>query len=429
LSEKNIRCDVYIVEFGSLGTDDFQDNLTRLHSFPVKIHFLQHCDFFPSITKEDIVVDALFGSGLNRPLEGLYAELVEHLNNSEAAIISIDIPSGLLADKPTHSDVIVHASYTLTFQCLKMCFLFPENEQYFGEVEVLEIGLLKEYLSKTPSIYFVTNETFIKTCYKPRKNFSHKGTFGHALLIVGEVGKMGAAILSTAACLRAGAGLVSAMVPREQFQIIQTSVPEAMATAHEEIEQIDFGKYTVVGIGPGLGTNEPAAMLLQYVLSHFNKPMVLDADALNTLSVNQELLSELPPGSILTPHPKEFERLFGQTDNHAERIQRARYNAQKLFVYIIIKGHYSVLACPDGEVYFNSTGNSGMATGGSGDVLTGIITGLLSQNYSSKEAALLGMYLHGHAADIAVGSLSQEALIAGDITKFLGKAFLSVSAK
>jgi NAD(P)H-hydrate epimerase len=303
LSEENIRCDVYIVEFGSLGTDDFQDNLTRLHSFPVKIHFLQHCDFFPSITKEDIVVDALFGSGLNRPLEGLYAELVEHLNNSEAAIISIDIPSGLLADKPTHSDVIVHAAYTLTFQCLKMCFLFPENEQYFGEVEVLEIGLLKEYLSKTPSIYFVTNETFIKTCYKPRKNFSHKGTFGHALLIVGEVGKMGAAILSTAACLRAGAGLVSAMVPREQFQIIQTSVPEAMATAHEEIEQIDFRKYTVVGIGPGLGTNEPAAMLLQYVLSHFNKPMVLDADALNTLSVNQELLSELPPGQHTNTAP------------------------------------------------------------------------------------------------------------------------------
>jgi NAD(P)H-hydrate epimerase len=429
LAEKNITIDVYIVEFGVLGTDDFQANLTRLHAFPVKIHFLQHPDFFPSIDKNDVVIDALFGTGINRTLNGLYAELVDHINESGATIISIDIPSGLFSDKPTPESTIVKAGFTLTFQCLKMCFLFPENEEYFGQVIILNIGLNNSYLANVPSIYVVTDPAFIKTIYRPRKNFSHKGTFGHALIIAGENGKMGAAILATTACLRAGAGLVSALVPQDEFSIIQTAVPEAMAMPQEETEQADFAKYTTIGLGPGLGTKEAAARLIQKVLSQFNKPIVADADALNILSANQELLGDLPPGSILTPHPKEFERLFGQTANHAERIQRARYYAQKLFVYIIIKGHNSVLACPDGEVYFNNTGNAGMATGGSGDVLTGIITGLLAQNYSSKEACLLGMYIHGDAADIAVQSISQESLIAGDIISFLGKSFLSLSCK
>ena len=429
LAEKDIVSDVYIVEFGSLGTDDFQGNLKRLHSTPVKIHFLQHADFFPVIDKDDLVIDALFGTGLTRALEGLYADLVLHINEAATTVVSIDIPSGLLSDKATASGNIVHAKHTLTFQCLKMCFLFPENEQYFGEVHILDIGLDEAFLPNVPSNYVITDKTLIKTIYKPRKNFSHKGTFGHALIIAGETGKMGAAILATTACLRAGAGLVSALVPGDQFPIIQTAVPEAMAMAQNEVEQIDFGKYTTIGLGPGLGTKESGARLIERVLSQFNKPIVFDADALNILSANQELLSELPPGSILTPHPKEFERLFGETANHADRIQTARYYAQKLFVYIIIKGHYSVVACPDGEVYFNSTGNPGMSTGGSGDVLTGIITGLLAQNYSSKEACLLGMYIHGNAADIAVKSVSQEALIAGDITRFLGNSFLSLTIK
>jgi len=429
LAEKGILVEVFIVELGSLGSDDFQANLHRLHAHPVNIHFLQHPDFFPEVSDKDIVIDALFGTGLNRLLEGLYVELIKHINSAATTTISIDIPSGLLADKPTASDVIIHADFTLTFQCLKMCFLFPENEQYFGDVSILDIRLHPAYLFDVPSIYVVTDAAFIKTIYTRRKNFSHKGTFGHALMIAGEYGKMGAAILTTTACLRAGAGLVSAMVPEDQFAIIQTAVPEAMAVGQDEAEQIDFAKYATIGVGPGLGTKETAARLIQRVLSQFNKPIVIDADGLNILSANDELLRDLPPGSIVTPHLKEFERLFGKTENHAERIQRARYFAQKLFIYIIIKGHYSVLACPDGEVYFNSTGNAGMATGGSGDVLTGILTGLLSQNYSPKEACLLGMYVHGDAADIAVKEISQEALVASDINHFLGRSFLALKGK
>lgn len=428
LAAKNILADVYIVELGALGSPDFQTNLSRLHTFPVPIHFIQHPDFFPALDKSDVVVDALYGTGLNRPLEGLTRQLVLHINQSATTVVAVDIPSGLFCDRPTSDEAVIKAGHTLTFQLLKLCFLFPENEVFFGDVQVMDIGLHTGYLQQVTSHVELVDLPLIQQIYKPRKKFSHKGTFGHSLVIAGEKGKMGAAVLCATACLRAGAGLVTAIVPEDQFPVIQAGLPEAMAMSHDEIATIDWLKYASIGIGPGLGTQQQGAELLHTVLSHYNKPVVVDADGLNIISQNQELLVELPPGSILSPHPKEFERLFGKAANHPERIQTARVHAQKLFVYIIVKGHNSFVACPDGEVYFNTTGNAGMATGGSGDVLTGILTGLLAQGYLSKEACLLGMYLHGLAADIAVQDLSQEALIAGDLTRYLGKAFMALSS-
>lgn len=427
LAEKNIPVDVYILEFGALGTEDFQTNLTTLHSFPVDIHFIQHPNFFPSISNTDLVIDALYGTGLSRLLDGLSLELVKYINAQSAVIVSIDLPTGMFADKPTVKDTVITANFTLTFQQLKLCFLFPENEPFFGSVQVLDIGLHPGYIASGNSIYHLTDSKLIKQIYKPRKKFSHKGTYGHALIIAGEKGKTGAAVLCGKSCLRAGAGLVSAMIPEDQFVIMQTAVPEAMAVAQENIENTDLAKYTTIGIGPGIGISENSARLIQRVLANYNKPITIDADGLNIIAANEELLSDLPPASILSPHPKEFERLFGKSDNHLERIQNARFQAQKLFIYIIVKGHFSFVACPDGEVYFNSTGNAGMATGGSGDVLTGILTALLGQGYSAKETCILGMYLHGLSADIAVKTISQEALIAGDIVEFLGPAFLSIS--
>jgi NAD(P)H-hydrate epimerase len=428
LLDKGVTSEVYILETGSTGSSDFQSNLTRLRSLPVPIHFIQHADFFPKIDQTDVVIDAIYGSGLNRPLDGLSAQLVEYLNNTAATVISIDLPSGLYADEPSTHNPVIKATHTLTFQVIKLSFLFPEHEQFFGDVHVLPIGLAPEYLQTISSGYHLADMELIRHIYKPRKQFAHKGTYGHALIIAGEKGKMGAAVMCTKACLRAGAGLVTAIVPEHQFAIIHGAVPEAMAMAQELSQSVEWPKFSTIGIGPGIGTDVDGTGMVEEVLTHFNSPIVIDADGLNILSTNDELLMELPPGSILTPHPKEFERLFGKTENHLERIQLARAQAQKLFVYIIVKGHYSLVACPDGDVYFNSTGNPGMATGGSGDVLTGILTGLLAQGYSSKETCILGMFLHGLAGDLAAKHLSQEAMLAGDLLDHLGKAFLTISS-
>ncbi len=426
LAENSIVADVYILELGNPGTPDFQANLTRLHGQIVRIHFIQDKGFLPAISNTDIVVDSLLGSGLKRDLEGLYADTVEHLNQSGATVIAIDLPTGMFADKSSASGIVIRANHTLSFQTLKLSFLFPENAEYTGNVEVLDIGLSPGFLSNTHSIFQLADQELIGQIYKPRKQFSHKGIYGHALIVAGEQGKMGAALLCTKACLRSGVGLATAAIPNEQFSILQTAVPEAMLISQSEINMVDWSKFSTIGIGPGLGISQVSTQLLETVLTYFNKPIVVDADALNILSANKTLLNDLPPASILTPHPKEFERLFGTSANHLERIQTARYYSQKLFVYIIVKGHYSTLACPDGEVYFNSTGNAGMATGGMGDVLTGVITGLLAQGYAPKDGCILGMYLHGLSGDIAAAEKSEEALIAGDVVDYLGKAFLQV---
>jgi ADP-dependent NAD(P)H-hydrate dehydratase / NAD(P)H-hydrate epimerase len=427
LSEKDILPEVYILEFGALGTKDFQANLSRLHLTQVPISFVQYEHAFPVVNSNDVVIDALYGSGLNRPLTGLSASLVEHINAASATVISIDVPSGMPIDSSAVSNTIIKATCTLTFQILKLCFLFPENAPYFGTVTTLDINLHKDYLATISTPYELSDIDAIKKIYKPRASFSHKGTYGHSLIIAGEKGKMGAAVLCSKACARAGSGLVTTLVPQDEFTIIQIAVPEAMALAMEKIETADLSKYNAIGIGPGLGTLENSLGVIKQTLSNYHKPMVIDADGLNSISKNPDLLATIPKESILTPHPKEFERLFGTTKNNFETLQLALQRAASLGVYIIVKGHYSVVACPNGRASFNSTGNAGMATGGSGDALTGIITGLLAQGYNPKESCVLGMYVHGLAGDIAAANLSQEALIAGDIIDFLGQAYKTIS--
>ena len=426
LAVKGISVDVYIIELGSIGSGDFQSNLTRLHNHSARVHFIQEKSFLPILSNKDLLVDAMIGTGLKKPIEGLYAETVDHINKSGAAVVAIDLPTGMFADKQSATGQVIKATYTLTFQTLKFSFLFPENEEYTGNVEVLNIGLSRSYIPTVHTIFQLTGKELIGQIYRPRKQFSHKGTYGHALIVAGQHGKMGAAVLCSRACLRSGVGLVTTVIPQKQFSILQTAVPEAMSVSQNEISSADWAKYSAIGIGPGFGTSLEGMQMLETILAHFSNPIVVDADALNILSANKALLNELPPGSILTPHPKEFERLFGKSENHLERIQTARYYSQKLFVYIILKGHYSTLACPDGEVYFNSTGNAGMATGGMGDVLTGIVTGLLAQRYAPKEACIVGMYLHGLSGDMAAIENSEEALTAGDVVNYLGKAFLQV---
>jgi NAD(P)H-hydrate epimerase len=330
-------------------------------------------------------------------------------------------------DRSSKGNTIIKANYTLSFQCYKPAFLVAENAQYLGEVVILDIGLLPEFLPRADANFELIDGAIIRSIYKPRNRFAHKGNFGHALIIAGSYGKMGAAVLSAKACLRSGTGLLTCFIPKCGLEILQTAVSEAMARTDVNSSMItkiddEIAKYDSIGIGPGLGIASETRTAIKELLGIYKKPIVIDADALNGLSMEKNLPS-LPPGSVLTPHPKEFERLFGVCKNDFERIEIAAAKAKLLNCLIVLKGHHSFIACPGGKGYFNNTGNAGMATAGSGDVLTGTLTGLLAQGYSSEEASILGVYLHGVAGDIAATRISEEAMIAGDIIDNLGNAF------
>ena len=376
---------------------------------------------FPPITENDIIIDALFGSGLNRPIEGLAAELIEYLNQQQAIRISIDIASGLFADGPSPAAAIFMPDYTLTFQMPKLAFMMPENDPYVGQLVVLDIQLHPKYLLEVETNNFFINKELIKPILHKRTKYSHKGTFGHALLVAGSEGKTGAAILGAKACLRTGVGLLSVKLPQSAWTPLQASLPEAMIQTNDKLDA-----FNAIGIGPGLGTDDDAQRMVHHMIQDAQVPLVMDADALNILAENKTWLSFLPPKTILTPHPKEFERMFGKTSNSFERLELLREKAMKHHVIIVLKGANTAVAMPNGAVFFNSTGNPGMATAGSGDVLTGMILSLLAQRYTPEEAAVLGVYLHGLAGDIAAEEMCQEALIASDITENIGRTFSSL---
>lgn len=432
LAAKDCTAIVYILEFGHKGTEDFQQNLSRLHQLPqIEIRFIQTEENFYPLDKKDIVIDALFGSGLNRGLEGVTAKLVQHINDSGCEIIAIDIPSGLFVDRSSKGNTIIKATHTLSFQVFKPAFLVPENGDFIGEVHILDIGLSPDFYQIARSKYELTDKNIIHSIYRPRKKFSHKGTYGHALMIAGSYGKIGAAVLSARACLRSGVGLITCHIPKCGYDIMQSSIPETMVMTDfnssflTKIED-DLTKYDAIGIGPGIGTASETKMLLREIFDAYRHPLILDADALNIIASQKDLLKLIPPGSVLTPHPKEFERLFGKTANDFEKKELALQKAKELNVIIVLKGYHTLIATPDGKAFFNSTGNPGMATGGSGDVLTGILTGLLAQGYSSIETVILGVYVHGMAGDIAAEKNSMEAMVAGDIIESLGDAFIEI---
>jgi len=434
LISKSYKVFTYILDTENKSSHDFDYNLIQLQATNNHIHFISDKALFPEINDHDLIIDALFGTGLNKPMEGLAASLLQHINLFKARVVAIDIPSGMYADKTSVNLLTIKANDTLSFQTYKMAFLLAENEAATGAVHILNIGLHKAFENKEPAQYNLTGQAFIKQIYRPRKQFAHKGNFGHALLLAGSYGKMGAAILVSKACLRSGVGLLTSFVPACGYEILQATTPEAMVITATDI---DYSKYTIAGAGPGLGTGEEAVKLITHLLQHHSQlknqssgegcSLVLDADALNILAAHPALLKQLPANTILTPHPKEFERLFGKTNNDFEQITVALQKANQYQCYIILKGHHSFIATPSGKGFFNNTGNAGMATGGSGDVLTGILTGLAAQGYTTLETCLLGVYLHGLAGDIAANKFGQEAMLAGDITESLGDAFKSLS--
>ena len=383
----------------------------------------------PHLDEGTLVVDGLFGSGLNKPLAGGFASLVKYINASRAQVASIDLPSGLMSEDNTYNvrAHIVRATLTLTFQQPKLCFLFAENQLFTGEVRVLDIGLSPEGIAQTEAQYTMTEADDVSQMLRPRSAFAHKGTMGHALIVAGSYGMAGAAALCTRACLRSGVGKVTVHTPKRNAAILQSLVPEAVL--HMDREETIFSEplptddYQALAIGPGLGTTEQTCIAMITQLRRAQCPCVADADALNMLATKRAWLQQLPKGIILTPHAKELDRLEGQCVDSFERLTKARHLAERLQGYVVLKGHYTAICMPDGHVVFNPTGNAGMATAGSGDVLTGIICGLLARGYTEREACILGTYLHGLAGDLAARDMGEESLIASDIIACLPKAF------
>lgn len=419
---------LHILEFGYPGTLDFQQNLARIHQFPtIQIHYIQELNHLYPIKPDSIVVDALVGSGLNRPLEGLSKAVVSFINQCHNPVIAIDVPSGLFCDQSSMECEVIQATHTLSFSP-KLSFYLPENKARIGDVHLMNIGLAPNFLKETEARFELITRQLSLRYIKPRPLYSHKGNYGHALLIAGNTGKMGAGVLAARSAIRSGVGLLSCYVPFSENLIMQVAVPEAM-TITEKMHHGFFNSnatslpFHAVAIGPGFGTGPEQESLLEQLFNNYRKPLVIDADALTVLSNNVSLLKKIPPGSILTPHPGEFKRLFGESKNDFERIDLAIKMASTLKVVIVLKGHHTLVVSPQAPYYFNTTGNPGMAKGGTGDALTGIILALLAQGYSSIEASILGVFIHGKAGDLAAEKYTSFGMSTSDLIDSLGVAW------
>ena len=433
LNDESYKVITYLINPTNYLCPECEENRRRLLNLEQAEFFEIQKEFvLPTLTERDVVIDGLFGTGLNKPLEGGFAGLVNFINNSPAKVVSIDIPSGLFGEdnRGNNMNAIIKADMTLTFNYPKLSFLFPENACYVGEWQIINVDILPEIIEMTPTRYKMITEEDMQQVYHPRPRFSHKGTYGHALLIAGSRGKMGAAMLSAKACLRSGVGLITAHVPKCGEQLMQTYIPEAMVETdkHNDLltEIQNVSAFSAIGIGPGIGQEVESAVAIDELFDKVDSPMVIDADALNIISSNESLLGKIPANSILTPHPKEFDRLAGPSNSAYEIMLKASEFAKRYNLCIVLKDAYTAVCTPEGNVYFNSCGNPGMATAGSGDVLTGIILGFLAQGMEPKTAAVSGVFIHATAGDFAAATKSEESMIASDITEALGKAFKSL---
>jgi NAD(P)H-hydrate epimerase len=428
LLDTGVDVSVVLIHQGKL-SGDCAENKNRLPVLPPEKFSEQSFRFeAPLIGEDTVVVDGLFGSGLNRPLDGIFAEAIGWINHCGCEVLSIDIPSGLQGESnPNLTVPIVKATYTFTLQFPKLAFLLPGSAAFAGNWSVLDIGIHPEAIRTTPTPYKLTRHSDIQPLLPKRGKFTHKGTYGHVLILAGSKDMAGAAVLASRAALRSGAGLVTVHSASCNRNILQTAVPEAIFRSDRSefiiSEAPQSEKYDAVALGPGIGTAEPTIQLVEQLLGEIKCPCVIDADALNIIGLHKRLLALLTPKSVLTPHPKEFERLFGPSAGSYERMLLASEMAQLHHIIIVLKGAHTLIALPDGSMWFNSTGNAGMATAGAGDLLTGIIAALLAQGYTPENAALTGVYLHGLAGDKALSLQSPESLVAGDITEHLGRAF------
>ncbi len=424
LSAKGYAVKVFVVAHTDKPSDDFTQNLERLTD-TLAVHHIKTKKDLPDLAGDELLIDALLGSGLSHRAEGLLADSIACLNACPARVISVDIASGLYMDKVNGADdSIVRPDHTVSFQLPKLAFMIPRNGPFVGNWHVVDIGLDSHFIEQAETPYYFTDRKSAQKLIRDREKFSNKGTFGHGLLLAGSFGKMGAAQLCGGACLRSGVGLLTMHVPRCGYQIMQIALPEAMCTVdiHEQMFTTlpELGAYSAIGVGPGLGKEPQTRQALVDLLDQAKAPMVWDADALNILSENPDLLAKLPAHTVITPHPKEFERLAGKSKDDYARLEAARDFAKKHTLIVVLKGAHTAVIFPDGTVHFNATGNAGMATGGAGDVLTGVLTALLAQHYDPQDAARLGVYQHGVAGDRAAQVRTKVSMIASDIVENLG---------
>ena len=414
----------------------FIDKNNKKLSFDANINFkkvkqisgIEIKDFsdFPIIKNDKtVIIDAIFGYGLSRKLSGCIKDIIDTLNQFDIPKIAIDIPAGLYADKIIDEDsTVFKADFTLTFQFYKRSFLHPETGKFCGKITILDIGLDEDFIEKIKTDYFVIDEKLIKEIYRPREDYSNKGTYGKSILVGGSYGKIGAIMMSTLAAMRTGSGLTFTIAPDCGDLILQSQIPEAMfiGSGEKYLRKIDVVEKAVYGIGPGLGKEKQTVKALFDFLEDYDEPIVLDADALNIMAENNKL-DLIPKHSVITPHPLEFERLFGKTENSFERLELARTKAEELQIFIVLKDHHTAVIMPDKKVFYNITGNSGMAKGGSGDVLTGILTSLISQKYDIEKACIFGVWIHGKAGDLAAEEFSKEAMLSTDLINKIGEVF------
>ena len=430
LKELGYEVTVYLFNINGKLSEDCTVNKERLEQVGgVVLHEVTAQFEAPVLDAHKLVVDGLFGTGQNKPLTGGFASLVKFINSTEAPVVSIDMPSGLMCEDNTYNvrGHIVRATLTLTFQLPKLALLLADNQPFVGELKILDIGLSAQGIAELPADRMITTAEEMQALLKERPAFGHKGTFGHALLVAGKYGMAGAAILAARACLRCGVGKVTVHSPRLNNDILQISLPEAILS-HDREDQviasaISTEPYQAMGIGPGLGTDRRTALAFIEQVRHARIPVVIDADGLNILSDHKGWIQQVPKWSILTPHPMEFRRLGNRSVDSDSALSEALEMAVQQQFYIVLMGHFTAICTPEGKIYFTPTGNCGMASAGSGDVLTGIITALLAQRYTALNACRLGVFLHGLAGDIAASELGETSVMASDIINCIPKAF------
>ncbi len=423
----------YIINCSDKRSKDFLINYDRIKSVTKDWPIVLSCgaDFSEiNIDEKDIIVDAVFGIGLNRPPNDWVKELFERWRLSKAFTLAIDIPSGLYTDRAVEDEnAVAYAGYTLSFQSPKLVFFLPETAKYTIQWEVLDIGIDRDYLMQTETEVELISKFEVLPLYKAREKFSHKGDFGHVMILGGSYGKIGAVNLASRAALSSGAGLVTAYVPKCGYHSLQTSLPEAMVITDDEIDFINAINFdiepTIIGVGVGLGTANQTIKALEIFLKKNKAPLVIDADGLNILSKKKALLKFLPEQTVLTPHPKELERLIGKWSNDFDKLEKTKAFSKKHNVIVLIKGANSITVFGD-KLYVNTTGNPGMATAGSGDVLTGVISGLIAQGYEPLAATIFGVYLHGRSADISLEDYGYQSLIASHIIETIGEAYIDL---